>query len=88
MFGGMKQDTPCESKEPTMNRLVSEDETRDGRPWGQGLPEKVVKYTREGKKYRKVTKDSWEGPDSYDPDQEHYHPTGQYVRIARTYDDG
>ena len=72
----------------SIRRLVSQDESRDGRPWGDRLPKKVVKYVRGGKKHRKVAQDSWEGPGSYDPDQEHYHPTGQYVRITRTYEEG
>ncbi len=71
-----------------LKRLVSQDESRDGRPWGEKLPKKEAKYVREGKKYHKVAQDSWEGPGSYDPDQGHYHPTGQYVRITRTYEEG
>ena len=57
-------------------------EVRDGRRFGNMKPEKVVIFKKDGKKYRKTENDSWEGPGSYDPDQEHYHPNGQYVRIT------
>lgn len=63
-----------------MKTLVKREFT--GRKWGDRIPEKVVKYTKDGVKYKKVVNDSWAGPGSYDPDQEGYHPNGQYERLT------
>ena len=53
-----------------------------GRFWGNKVPEKVVKFTKDGKKFKKTENDSWAGPGSYDEDHEGYHPKGQYERIT------
>ena len=58
---------------------------RNGRSWGDKLPSKTVEYVSGGLKRKKVTSDSWEGPGSFDPDQEHYCPSGQYVRVTHLY---
>lgn len=61
-----------------MKRTVSM--VRTGRAFGNRVARKEEKFSKEGKKFKRVEADTWEGPGSFDPDQEHYHPTGQYAR--------